>query len=221
VLRHLREQEQSDPHVRQQLAGRILFDLACQIVADEPGVRIETLLAALASCGGQECLLPLIEEAPAGATPEQLGLTIVNGNDGETYVFGDPVNRLLVESSDSLLSLAFGAAQALGGAVSLEMIHAEMGLVAKRVGTADYETLSLPEQNQVDRPSEWVRVFGKTMRDALDLYDVPPLGRAAAFGFAIQRAMDASKGGIDPMVAATIVLQCSARAAKKLVRKGG
>lgn len=218
VLRHLAEQEGKEPHLREQLAGRILFDLVCQIVADERGVRIETLLAVLASVGGQECLLPLIEQAPAGASPEELGLMIVEGKDGETYVFGDPVNRLLVEAPDSLISLAFGAAQALGATVSVEMIGKELQLVASRVGGSDFERLDLPEKNQVDRPTEWVRVFGTRLREALDLYDVPPLRRAAAFGFAIQRALDASRGGIDPDVAARIVLQCAARTSKRLVR---
>lgn len=218
VLRHLAEQEGKEPHIREQLAGRILFDLVCQIVADERGVRIETLLAVLASVGGQECLLPLLEQAPPDATPEQLGLMFVEGKDGETYVFGDPVNRLLVEAPDSLISLAFGAAQALGAAVSVEMIGKELQLVASRVGGDLFEQLDLPETNQVDRPTEWVRVFGSRLREALDLYDVPPLRRAAAFGFAIQRAMDASRGGIDPNVAAQIVLQCAARTSKRLVR---
>lgn len=217
VLRHLRDQELREPGIREQLAGRILFDLLCEIVADERGVRIETLLAILASVGGRECLAPILDSAPRTATMEQLGLFVVRGNDGRDYFFGDPPNRLLVESPDSLLSLAFGAAQALGAPVTVEMIQAEMKKVAGSVGGPEFEALDLPDANRVDRPSEWVRVFGQKLRAAMDLYDVPPMRRATACGYAIQRAMEAAKGGIDPLIAATIVLQCATRASKQWV----
>ena len=48
----------------------------------------------------------------------------------------------------------------------------------------------------------------------LDLYDVPPMRRATAIGYTIQKAMDASKSTIDPLLAARIVLQCATRTSK-------
>jgi hypothetical protein len=38
--------------------------------------------------------------------------------------------------------------------------------------------------------------------------------RATAIGYSIQKAMDVSKGSIDPTLAAKIVLQCATRTAK-------
>jgi hypothetical protein len=184
VLRHLREQEVTEPGIRERLAGAILFDYVYDLLKDERGVRIETLIAVLASVGGQECIAPIIETAPESTTMEQLGVTVVKGNDGRFYFFGDPPNRLLIESEDSLLSLAFGAAQALGAPVTMQMIVDEMKVVASRAGTPEFDALDLAPKHMVDRPAEWARVFRSKLAVPLDLYDVPPMRRATAIGYA-------------------------------------
>jgi hypothetical protein len=217
VLRHLAEKEKEEPGVRERLAGAILFDFAYELMKDERGVRIESLLAMLASVGGQQCIAPIIQAAPPGATAEQMGLTVIRGNDGRMYFFGDPPNRLLVESPDSLISLAFGAAQALGAPVTMEMIVEEMRTVAQRVGGPEFEALDLPREHMVDRPSEWARVFTPKILPPLDLYEVPPMRRAAAIGYTLQKGMDAGKGSLDPLLAAKIVLQCATRTSKILI----
>ena len=216
VLEHLARAEVSEPGIRERLAGGVLFDLALQLLNDERGVRVENLLAMLASVGGRQCLAPILQAAPPKATLEQMGLLGVQGNDGQLYLFGDPPNRLLAESEDSLISLAFGAAQGLGAAVTLEMIHAEMKLVASRVGAAEFEMLDLPEAHWVDKPSNWARHFTPRIVEALDTYRVPPMRRATAIGYAIQKVIDAGKSTLDPLTAARIVLQCATRTSKFL-----
>jgi hypothetical protein len=214
VLRHLREKEKEEPGVRERLAGAILFDFSYDLMKDDRGVRIENLLAMLGSVGGQQCIAPIIHGARPNATAEEMGLTVIKGNDGRMYFFGDPPNRLLVESPDSLISLAFGAAQALGAPVTMEMILAEMKKVASRAGGPEFEVLDLPPQHMVDRPSEWARVFTSKILPPLDLYDVPPMRRAIAIGYTLQKAVDAGKGSLDPMISAQIVLQCATRTSK-------
>lgn len=216
VLRHLSEKEKQEPGIREQVAGGVLFDFACQLLQTDRGVRIEDLLAMLASVGGQQCLAPILAAAPPQATLEQIGLMGVQGNDGRLYLFGDPPNRLLVESADSLLSLAFGAAQALGAPVTVEMIHDEMRKVASRVGGPEFEALDLPQQHMVDRPSEWARMFTPKIVEALDAYEVPPMRRATAIGYALQKAMNAGKESLAPLLAAQIVLQCATRSSKAI-----
>jgi len=218
VLRHLAEKEKTEPGIREQVAGGILFDYAYRLLQDDRGARIENLLAMLASVGGQQCLVPIVESAPPNATLDELQLMGVNGNDGRLYLFGDPPNRLLLESPDSLLSLAFGAAHGLGAPVTLEMIHAEMKKVASTVGGPDYEALDLPEQNMIDKPTEWARHFNQKIVEALDLYEVPPMRRATAIGYAVAKAIDMGKGALDPMIAARIVMQCATRTSKVLIR---
>lgn len=216
VLRHLKEKENEEPGIRERLAGAILFDFAYELMKDERGVRIESLLAMLASVGGQQCIAPIIQAARPNETAEQMGLTVVKGNDGRMYFFGDPPNRLLVESPESLISLAFGAAQALGAPVTMEMIFEEMKKVAQRIGGPEFEVLDLPPEHMVDRPTEWARVFTPKILPPLDLYDVPPMRRATAIGYTLQKAINASKGNLDPLLAARIVLQCATRTSKVL-----
>lgn len=217
VLRHLLEKEKAEPGVRERLAGAILFDLAYDLLKNERGVQIEIILAVLASVAGQECIAPIIAAAQNETTMEELGLTVVKGHDGRFYFFGDPPNRLLVESPDSVISLAFGAAQALGAPVTMTMIQEEMRKVASRVGGTDFESLDLPPEHMVDRPTEWARVFRVKLAEGMDLYDVPPMRRAAALGYALQKAIAAGKETLDPLVAAQIVLQCATRTAKVIV----
>jgi len=214
VLRHLREKEKEEPGVREQLAGRIIFDFAYELMKDERGVRIENILAMLASVGGQQCVAPVFDAIPPDGLPENFGITAMKGDDGRLYLFGDRINRLLVESPDSLISLAFGAAQAFGAAVTMDMILEEMKKVASRAGKPDFEMLDLPERNKVDRPTEWVRVFTPKIVEALDLYDVPPLRRATAIGYALYRTIEAGKDNLDPLLQAQIVLQCATRTSK-------
>lgn len=216
VLALLDREEQDKPLQRVQLAGRVLFELGCQIVTDGQGVRMENLLAMLASVGGQQCIAPLLERAEAeGKTPQDLGIMVVECSDGRTYYFGDAPNRLLVESQHSLLSLALGAAQACGAAVTMDIVHAEMKQVASAVGTGDdFFAFDLPERNRIDSPANWAAHFTAKIVEACDLYRVPPLQRATAIGFAIYRAIEAGKDAIDPMIAARIVLGCSVRCAK-------
>ena len=216
VLALLDREEQEKPLQRVQLTGRILFDLACQVLSDDKGVRMENLLALLASVGGHQCIAPLLELAAAqGKTPQDLGIMVAEGADGRTYYFGDAPNKLLVESQYSLLSLAFGAAQDCGAAVTVDMIHAEMKQVAAAVGSGDaFFAFELPERNQIDNPANWAAHFTPKFVEACDLYRVPPLERATAFGFAIYQAITTGKGAIDPLIAARIVLGCATRCAK-------
>lgn len=217
VLALLDREESEKPLQRVQLTGRILFDLACQILNEEgKGVRMENILALLSSVGGQQCIEPLLRQAAAqGMSPQDLGIMVVQANDGRTYYFGDAPNKLLVESQYALLSLAFGAAQDCGAPVTVEMIHEEMGAVAKAVGSGDaFFEFDLPERNRIDSPANWAARFTAKFVDACDLYRVPPLQRATAFGFALYQAITMGKDAIDPLVAARIVLGCAVRCAK-------
>lgn len=216
VLAMLDREEAEKPLQRAQLTGRILFDLVCQIVADERGVRIENLLAVLASVGGQQCIAPLLDKlAQDGKTPQEVGMVVADATDGHRYYFGDLPNRFLIESQTSLLSLALGAAQSIGADVSMKMVTDEMGKVAELVGHGDaFFELDLPDRNSTDSPLNWAAVFGEKLVEACDKYRMPPLERHIAIGFAIQRALDAGKQGIDSNVATSLVLQAATRMAK-------
>jgi hypothetical protein len=63
--------------------------------------------------GGHLCLVAVLDTlAERRLAPAQVGMVEVEGRDGHRYYFGDEPNRLLLESSASLLSLVLGAAHA-------------------------------------------------------------------------------------------------------------
>jgi hypothetical protein len=217
VLRHLREREKEEPLIRAQVAGTIVFDLFVKILGERSGrVRIEDLIAALASFGGHLCLVAVLDTlADRGLTPQQVGMIEVQGSDGHRYYFGDEPNRLLLESETALLSLVLGAAHAHGAPVSLEMVHEVMSRTAARVGTAEFGMPDLPEEHQTAMPPfEWVKHGRVRVVEALDLYEVPPVMRPAAIGFALQRAVDEGREVLDPLMAARIAIECSVPMAK-------
>ncbi|PCD04226.1 hypothetical protein COC42_08035 [Sphingomonas spermidinifaciens] len=191
--------------------------MACKTLNQEgTGIRIENLLALLASVGGQQCLLPILAMLGGEGRPlKDVGMVQAKTEDGNVYFFGDASNRLLVESELSLISLAFGAARDCGAPVSMEMIHAEMQHVASSIGDDEaLFRLDLPESHAVDSPLNWAAHFSPMFVEACDLYRLPPMERAAAFGFALQRAIIEGKDAIDPMIAARIILSCAMRTSK-------
>lgn len=217
VLAHLDREEKNNPQQRAQLVGRLLFDWACETLNDQQGVRMENLLAMLSSVGGHLCIAPILDRLKAeGRHPKEVGMVEVELADGRKYYFGDLPNSLLAESQYSLVSLAFGAAQSVGGQVSMDMIHAEMKKVAGEIGKSDEEffELDLPERNRTDTPLNWARAFTPHVVRSCDLYRLDPMQRPMAIGFAIYRAIEAGKDAIDPTVAASLVLQCATRMAK-------
>ena len=217
VLRHLREREKQEPMIRAEVAGTVVFDLFVQMLRDENGrVRIEDLIAALASLGGHLCLVAVLDTLQERRlAPAQVGMLDVEARDGHHYYFGDEPNRLLLESETSLLSLVLGAAHHHGAPVSLDIVHESMGRTAQRVGTDEFGKTELPPQHQpVMAPFEWVRHGRTKIVEALDLYEVPPLSRPAAVGFALQKAIDEGREALDPLIAAKIAIECSVPMAK-------
>jgi hypothetical protein len=218
MLRHLQEREQDEPLIRMEVAGTVVFDLFYRLLQGEGerGTRIDDLMAALASLGGHLCLVAVLDELERqGLTPQEIGMVEVEGKDGHRYFFGDAPNRLLLESQMSLLSLVLGAAHAHGAPVSLEMVHEAMRRTAERVGTPEFGKVDVPDEHQPAlSPLDWVRHGREKIVEALDLYEVPPVSRPTAVGFALQRAIDESRQVLDPLMAARIAIECAVPTAK-------
>lgn len=214
-----------------QALGQKLFDSSYKFMQNERGVQIEAIVAMLSSVGGHLCLTAVLGELrKERREPADIGMLVVNGADGHSYYFGDAPNRLLCEAEQSFISLVFGAAHQHGAAVSIDMLHAEMKLLAGRVGTPSFLELDLPPNISVDSPLNWARVFtrfvcetvGKHFREAVSgmPMQVPADALAPSFlmpkiiGFAVQQAIDVGHQALDPTTLARIALGCSMRTAK-------
>ena len=216
VLRRLDEEDRTDPTVRLKLAGDVVFDLLYRILANERGARIEDMLGILGATGGFSCIAGvMLFLDQTGRTPEEVGIAIVRGEDGQLYYFGDMPNASLLESENALLSLTLGAAHALGAPVTLEHVHEVMKHVAATVGGPEFGIPRLPSEHKPgDLPIEYVKHFWPKLREALGEYEVPLAGRTSAIGFAVQRAIDRGKEVLDPLLAARIVTEYAVPMAK-------
>ena len=211
VLELLDREEAANPHQRAQMGGTILLDLAMRTMNRDKGIHIESLIAALASCGGAACLQAAFDAArESGKSLEDCGFMVIETKDGGKFYYGDPPNFFLWENPASLLGLTLGAAQALGASVSAAMVEEVMGHVAKTVGTDQF---GIPRKekaaNVPDLPVNWVKAFKDIFADALETYEVPLQQRPAAFGFALQKAIDAGKQAAPPMALAQIAVECA------------
>ena len=198
-----------------QALGLELFDNAYQFMKDERGVRIEDLVALLGSVGGHFCLTAVLDRlSESRRTPQSIGMIVMAGNDGHTYYFGDAPNWLLCEAPYSLISLLFGAAHEHGAAVNIDMIHAEMRMLAQQVGTPQFLDLDLPESHVTDSVCNWVRVFAPIVKGTVLRGYAPNVRLPIVVGFALQKAIDTGRHALDPMTIATIAMKCAMRASK-------
>jgi hypothetical protein len=195
--------------------GLQLFDDAYRAMKDERGVRIEDIVAMLASVGGHLCLTAVLASLKgARKSPQDIGMVVMRGHDGHIYYFGDAPNWLLCEASYSLISLLFGAAHEFGAPVSLQMLHDEMALVAGRAGTPEFLDLELPAEHAVDSPDNWVRQFTPFVNGSVMGGLAPAVRLPVVVAFALQQAIDVGRQSLDPMMMATIAMKCALRAAK-------
>ena len=215
VDRHFKRNEQPGSMGYAQSIGLRLFDDAYQAMKNERGVRIEDMVAMLASVGGHLSLTGVLQTLhDEGRGPEDIGMVVIRGNDGNIFFFGDAPNWLLCEAPQSLVSLMFGAAHQHGAPVSVEMLHDEMRLVAQRAGTPEFLALNLPPVHQVDSPLSWAHHFVPFVTNSIKQGGTPDLWAPVVVGFALQQAIDVGRQSLDPMTMARIALACAVRASK-------
>ncbi len=212
---HFKRNDQPGSLGYAQSIGLRLFDEAYNAMKDERGVRIEDIVAMLSSVGGHLCLVAVLDALRTeGRGPDDIGLVVIRGHDGNIYFFGDAPNWMLCEAPHSLVSLVFGAAHEHGAPVSIEMLHDEMKRVAQRAGTPQFLELDLPAQHQVDSPLNWVRHFTPLVTNSILQGGTPPFWAPVVAGFALQQAVDVGRQTLDPMTICRIALGCALRAAK-------
>src|SRR5262249_14550022 len=82
---------------------------------DRKGIHAESLLTCLGALAGYACQACARETAAlAGADPKKLALIALDTSDGTTYLDGDAVNVLLIDSPLSVWALVGRAVQKLG-----------------------------------------------------------------------------------------------------------
>ena len=168
-----------------QTAAVAVLERVFEWETSERGVHLEGAVVTLGALAGKACqvavLTGIIEKDPVY---KGMSVADVTAADGTEYIFGDAINRPLVESTYSVWSLVAGAANSLGATVPdvTELFqHA-----AASVGTAEFGIPRYAEGTYAERPVTYLPRFDELL----------PIIRASApdaqqwpivFGIAIQQ----------------------------------
>ena len=168
-----------------QTAAVAVLERVFEWETSERGVHLEGAVVTLGALAGKACqvavLTGIIEKDPVY---KGMSVADVTAADGTEYIFGDAINRPLVESTYSVWSLVAGAANSLGATVPdvTELFqHA-----AASVGTAEFGIPRYAEGTNAEPPVTYLLRFDELL----------PIIRASApdaqqwpivFGIAIQQ----------------------------------
>lgn len=179
---------------------------------DERGVHVETLLSALGALAGFGCQMAIREALIAtGQVTQEEAFTVVTGNDGHTYYFGDFLNEPLLSAQEgrvSVWSLAGGAAESLGA--QIPDIVAIVEHYAEKVGGESFFETSLPDRHTPrQRPIEALKAYWPGVRKIMDDYGVEPLFYGWTPALAAQRLILQTKDILDPGMAAQVIMDAA------------
>ena len=171
-------------------AAGIILDRMLGAMSSDRGVHIESLFTALGSHAGHACQLAALDGL-AREDPDYTGLSYieVQGANGDTYLYGDAINRPLAASSYSFWELVGTKLRELNAEVpdaNEYFAHsaatagtAEFGLPRYAEGTAagdtprgylpSFETLQPTYLASAPDPQQWPVAYGIAVRSALEL----------------------------------------------------
>lgn len=194
------------------VAGELFFDLCYQQLAqDQNAVGVEDFIGLLASAGGVACIATsLIEWEFVRMRPFEGEPILDQQVGGQTFYCGDLPTRYLYESQLSVLDIALPYAMKHGAAIDHDFLHEPVAHAMRTVGTSQFGVPRLPAAHRLNAtPVELARTAWPQADYLFDKVDLALQYRPAALGFAIGKALDKAATVIDPLVMATIAVECA------------
>ncbi len=208
LQRAIAEQKKKDPLVGVKIGSRELTNYLLDALKDEQGVHIESILSLLGALAGFACQIAArnhLEEA-TGEIPDN-EFVAVGTDSGQTFFFGDAINRPLAEDEYSIWSLAAGAAQHLG-CEDLPDIDDIFRHVAATVGTEDFGLPRIPDDHRpMDTPLNFLKFVWPRVFPLVEKFCETPAEWPILFGLAVQEIVILGKEAIDPGLAVMIVME--------------
>lgn len=175
---------------------------------DERGVHAETLLGVLGSLAGFACPAGVVASA-GGRDLKQIGVLVVETNNGSRYLYGNPINAPLLEGAHNVYGLVWGMARHLGAA-SLDYPDELLKHVVSTLGTPAFGAPRIPEGHDIAiEPFTAVRELWPATSRLRDTFCDTPSQWPILYGLAAQRAMQMAKDAVEPILAARIVVECA------------
>lgn len=214
-------QEAKTPQIRAMMTSKDITTNVLEMLKDEKGVRVENALGLLGALAGYSCSYDVLRKLADGRLKaEAPEVVLVSDKAGQTWLFGNAVNRPLVEGVDiagqkvSVWALVAGAAQQLGTPSKLD-VSALFARVAGAVGGAEFGAVNLPDAHRpTDMPQDYVQHLFPRILPLLDRYELPSDQYFLALGLSAQEVMGMAKAAIAPDLAAQIVMEYAVPASK-------
>lgn len=213
-LQNVAEYRQEDPFINAKVGGKEIFYRIIDLMKDNKGVHIESLLCAVGALAGYSCQASIRAEFidQKGLSEKDVFL-IIQCQNGSQYYFGEMVNKPLAENQYSIWSLAAGAVHKLGLDYLLDLedifVH-----VSKTVGTAEYGIPRIPEGHKPgDIPQNYLKYFWPRILPVLKEF-CPIPEWPILFGITAQEAIFWGKDVIDPHLALLIIVESAIPMAK-------
>jgi hypothetical protein len=132
---------------------------------------------------------------------------VAGTDDGQSFFFGDMLNKYVAEDEMSVWSLAAGGAQACGCAniPDLEPIFTH---VVESIGTEDFGVPRLPEAHPVhDLPRNYLERLWPQFSPMVERFCPNPEHWPILYGLAIQELLSQTKGVLDPCMSLCVIME--------------
>jgi hypothetical protein len=207
LVRAIRERSKEDPLVGAKIGAKEVFQRLVDGMKDAKGVHIESLLTALGALAGYACQANLRAQALAKGMPATAPFQVVGTKDGKHYFFGDPLNNALAGSQYSVWGLAAGAAQHVG-AKDFPDLNEVFQHTSSVLGSDQFGIPRVPENHKPARtPLVYLKAFWPALFPTVKLLCPNPVDWPILYGLAIQEALYAGKGAVDPDLALRLVME--------------
>jgi len=207
LINAIRERSKEDPLVGAKLGAKEVFQRLLDGMKDSKGVHIESLLTALGSLAGYACQANLRAQALAKGMPETAHFQVFGTKDGKQYFFGDPLNNALAGSQHSVWGLVGGAAQH-AGAKDFPDLNEVFQHTTSVLGSELFGIPRVPENHKAsDTPINYLKALWPALFPIVKMFCPNPVDWPILYSLAIQEAIYAGKGSIDPGLAFRIVME--------------
>jgi hypothetical protein len=171
------------------------------------GVHAESLMCAVGALSGYSCQATVRAINRSQGLDEVTHLAVASTDDGQSFFFGDMLNKYVAEDEMSVWSLAAGGAQACG-CVNIPDIEPIFKHVAESIGTEDFGVPRLPEGHPVhDLPRNYLERLWPQFSPMVERFCPNPEHWPILYGLAIQELLSQTNGILDPCLSLRVIME--------------
>ena len=203
----IRERSKQDPLIGAKVGSKEVFQRLLDGMKDAKGVHIESLLCALGALAGYACQASLRAQSLAKGVPETASFQVVETKGGKQYFFGDPLNNALARSQYSVWGIVGGAAQH-AGAKDFPDLNEIFRHTSSVLGSDQFGVPRIPDKHKPgDKPANYLKGVWPALFPTVKMFCPNPADWPILYSLAVQEAIYAGKGVLDPGMAFRIVME--------------